>query len=137
MRSFHPTTDYCAIIGTPLAVVYAKLFYAFKQGRFLDSYNLLIFYKRYISDIFGIWIPNTDKDNDKDSWSNLQSHMINYYELKWTLSPPSTTEASLRLPYYSRYKHTYYTLQEASEFVPLYTSPLCVCTMSYFVISTW
>ena len=55
-------------MGTPPAVVYATILYAIKEETFLDSYDSLIFYKRYIDDVFGIWIPNADKDADAASW---------------------------------------------------------------------
>ena len=66
-------------MGTPPAVAYATLFYAIKEETFLDSYDSLFFYKRYIDDVFGIWIPNTNLAADNNSWSNLQSCMNDFH----------------------------------------------------------
>ena len=58
-------------MSTPPAAVYATLFYAIKEETFLDLYDSLIFYKRYIDDVFGIWITNANKNADTTSWSKL------------------------------------------------------------------
>ena len=110
-------------MGTPPAVVYATLFYAIKEETFLDSYDSLIFYKRYIDDVFAIWIPNTDKDADTTSWSSLQSCMNDYHGLKWTFSPRSRTVDFLDMTVSIRGASLHTTLFEKLLNLYLYIPP--------------
>ena len=79
-------------MGTPPAPTYANLFFAIHENRILRKYatNLLL-YKRYIDDIFGIWIPSDDKDKDEEQWRNYVSDIDNYHGLKWLFSPRCNT----------------------------------------------
>ena len=59
-------------MGTPPAPTYANLFYAIHENRILPKYrdNILI-HKRYIDDMFGIWIPSADSITDDKEWKKL------------------------------------------------------------------
>jgi len=53
-------------MGTPTACPYATITYGhFENSEILPRFNNnLLYYKRYIDDIFGIWIPSTDNNSD-------------------------------------------------------------------------
>ena len=75
-------------MGTPPAPTYANLFFAIHENRTLPKYSTnLLCYKRYIDDIFGIWIPSADADTDEKQWDNFVSDIDNYHGLKWIFSP--------------------------------------------------
>ena len=59
----------CAM-GTPVACIYATIYYAYhEKKRLLTRYsNNLLMMRRFIDDIFGIWVPN----GDPDAWSNFE-----------------------------------------------------------------
>ena len=75
-------------MGTPPAPTYANLFFAIHENRILRKYskNLLI-HKRYIDDIFGIWIPSDDKVKDEEQWKKYVRDIDTYHGLKWLFSP--------------------------------------------------
>ena len=110
-------------MGTPPAVAYATLFYAIKEETFLDSYDSLFFYKRYIDDVFGIWIPNTNLAADNNSWTNLQSCMNDFHGLKWTFSPRSSTVDFLDMTISIRGTSLHTTLFEKLLNLYLYIPP--------------
>lgn len=74
-------------MGTPPAPCYATLVYAIHEHIILPKYNRnLLFYKRYIDDIFGIWIPDKDSDiPDITLWHNF-CRDLTFHRLRWTVS---------------------------------------------------
>ena len=75
-------------MGTPCACIYATIFFAyFERTRIMQKYqNNLLFYRRQIDDIFGIWIP--DKNNPT-AWTDFQTDLNEYCKLKWETNPLS------------------------------------------------
>ena len=71
--SFFEQRSGCAM-GTPVACIYATLYYAYHERQtLLPKYsNNLLMMKRYIDDIFGIWIP--DDDNPK-AWEEFKNDL--------------------------------------------------------------
>ena len=56
-------------MGIPLAPTYANLFFVAHENRIPPKYSTnLIIYKRYIDDIFGIWIPSNNAEDDEIQW---------------------------------------------------------------------
>jgi hypothetical protein len=52
---------------------YAILYYAILENRFLDAFpDNLRFYKRFIDDVFGIWII-ADPATDSATWQSFQT----------------------------------------------------------------
>ena len=77
-------------MGTPCACIYATIFFAYYERKYiLSKYkNNLLFYKRQIDDIFGVWI------NDPlniTAWEDFNSDINNYTSLRWNTEPLSTT----------------------------------------------
>ena len=75
-------------MGTPPAPTYANLYFAIHENRIIKNFSTnLIVYKRYIDDIFGIWIPSGDNATDETKWLALKADIDKYHGLKWIFSP--------------------------------------------------
>ena len=75
-------------MGTPPAPTYANLFFAIHENRVLPKYpNNILIHKRYIDDIFGIWVPSEDTVSDDEKWTNFKREIDDYHGLKWIFSP--------------------------------------------------
>ena len=49
----------------------------------------VIFYKRFIDDVFGIWLPHPNAEINKRLWDEFTKSMNNYPGLTWEFNPPS------------------------------------------------
>jgi hypothetical protein len=76
-------------MGVSPSCVYATLYYAVHEAYFITKYPELQFYKRYIDDVIGIWIPKTDSDNQR--WQEFQQDMNNFGQLRWDFSSRQLT----------------------------------------------
>ena len=66
-------------MGTPPACCYATIYYAIREKYILEKYNNnLLFYKRYIDDVFGIWVPNDDSLSFEDFSKDLKFHQLEW-----------------------------------------------------------
>ena len=60
-------------MGTPPAPPYANLYYAIHEETFLDSFpGRLLFYRRFIDDIIGIWLPHPDDAINSEEWNRVE-----------------------------------------------------------------
>ena len=96
-------------MGTPSAPAWAILYYALHENDLVQHWQQnLFFYKRFIDDVIGIWIPNPDPIQDSQLWSDfckditvVRALLGNVKPLQkrstsWTsLSPSSTTKSRL------------------------------------------
>jgi hypothetical protein len=48
----------------------------------------VVYYKRFIDDIFGIWVPPVDADDDA-SWQAFQARIQDHHGMEWTFSERS------------------------------------------------
>ena len=77
-------------MGAPPAPTYANASFATHEDAFLPAYsNHLAYYKRYIDDVFGIWIPDSDSQIDATQWLAFQHDLNNWHGLRWVTNPPS------------------------------------------------
>ena len=60
-------------MGTPAACIYSTIFYIYhKRKTLLPKYrNILLLFKIFIDDMFGIWIPS----DDPNAWKNFKEHL--------------------------------------------------------------
>jgi hypothetical protein len=74
-------------MGTPTACLYATTSYGvYERNKILPAYStFLSFYKRFIDDVFGIWIPSTDGMDD-DHWEKFKLAMNGWGKLQWVIS---------------------------------------------------
>jgi hypothetical protein len=84
-------------IGTTVACAYAMVtFEQHKNSVILKNLsNKLLYYRHYIDDIFGIWVPQEPSTNS--SWDNFKSTLKNWGNLKWKVEEPTTKTIFLDL----------------------------------------
>ena len=73
-------------MGTPPAPPYATLFFAIHEEAILEEFkdNLLL-YRRFIDDVFGVWIDTPDNTNGFQTFSNR----LNDFGLTWEVNARS------------------------------------------------
>ena len=78
------------VMGTPPASPYTTVYYGLHETNFLTKHRKhVIFYKRYIDDIFGIWLPHPNRQTDSHLWEEFTDSMNNYPGLTWEFNDPS------------------------------------------------
>jgi hypothetical protein len=77
-------------MGTPAACLYATISYGIhERNKLLPNFqHLVTFYKRYIDDVLGIWIPLQGL-NDEAEWQAFQDLMNAWGKLRWIVSDRS------------------------------------------------
>jgi hypothetical protein len=84
-------------MGTPAACAYATLTFGdYENSLILQKYkHQLLYYKRYIDDIVGVWLPNSE--NDSTTWENFKKDLNNWGSLQWKIENPSKKTVFLDL----------------------------------------
>jgi hypothetical protein len=84
-------------MGTPAACAHATITYGhFENSTILPSFQQnLMYYKRYIDDIFGIWVPTTG--NNQANWQKFVTELDKWGKLKWKVETPSSQTVFLDL----------------------------------------
>ena len=74
-------------MGAPPAPPWANLYMAISESEFRDDYtDEMPFYRRFIDDVFGIWLYE-DTDHNHRAWHEFTSDLNNpYFELEWEVS---------------------------------------------------
>ena len=82
-------------MGTPPAPAYATIFYGIHEATILERFaaigpaRRLGYYRRYIDDILGIWIPHPSPRRNERDWLAFQE-LLNEFHLTWEVSPLAT-----------------------------------------------
>jgi hypothetical protein len=86
-----------AAMGTPAACAYATISYGqHKIAVILPTFSSnLLYFKWYIDDIFGIWLPPSN--NKLATWEAFKACINNWGSLTWVIEEPSTTTNFLDL----------------------------------------
>jgi hypothetical protein len=81
-------------MGTPAAPLYSIITYGVHENtHILTTFNEnLVYYKRYIDDIIGIWI-----DSHYNSWENFKKQLNSFGALQWNIEDLTTTTTFLDL----------------------------------------
>jgi len=76
-------------MGTPAACAYATISYGHHENtKILPAFrSQLLYYKRYIDDIFGIWLPPLR--DQAETWNSFKHELDNWGKLKWVVEEPS------------------------------------------------
>jgi hypothetical protein len=84
-------------MGMPTACSYATVSYGHHENsKVIPTYKKqLVYYKRYIDDIFGIWLPPA-KDKIK-TWNSFKQELNNWSKLEWIVEEPSLKTTFLDL----------------------------------------
>ncbi len=77
-------------MGTPVACAYATVTYGhYKNSEILPTFSSnLLYYRRYIDDVFGIWIPSST-GNNLETWEAFKKKLNNWRALEWVIEEPS------------------------------------------------
>jgi len=84
-------------MGTPCPCAYATITF----GHYENCYLLpaftqhILYYRRYIDDIFGIWIPPDTQQ--EATWNDFEKQLNNWGNLEWAINKPSTKTTFLDL----------------------------------------
>jgi hypothetical protein len=74
-------------MGAPPAPMYATLYFYIHERLVIPQHHNLFYYKRYIDDCFGIWIPHPDPEEDMKLFDSFVFDMNAYGKLSWICSP--------------------------------------------------
>ena len=78
--------------GTPPAPPYATIYYGIHEEKFLPHHSRrVIYYRRFINDVIGIWCPNKNPQLDESEWNDFKPKMISFPVLTWEFSKRSKT----------------------------------------------
>jgi hypothetical protein len=79
-------------MGTPAACNYATITFSNHEHKEILPHfsHQILYYRRYIDDIFGIWIPSTDIIGLDATWNSFKERLNNWGSLKWVIDNPST-----------------------------------------------
>ena len=72
---------------TPPAPPYTTIYYSIHEEKFLPHHaERVIFYKRFIDDVIGIWYPNKNHEGDAQEWNEFKDKMNAFPGLTWEFS---------------------------------------------------
>ncbi|EJK55413.1 hypothetical protein THAOC_24858 [Thalassiosira oceanica] len=80
-------------MGVPPAVDWANIYVGLHELDFLNNSTIkphLYFYKRFVDDVFGIWIPYDDPEIDEQLWASFVNIVNSFHDMEWTFSRRST-----------------------------------------------
>ena len=76
-------------MGTPPAPPYATIYYGIHEKGFLPKHTKhVLFYKRFIDDVFGIWLPHPNPQTNAALWDEFKNTMNNFPGLTWEFEDP-------------------------------------------------
>ena len=78
-------------MGTPLARPYATIYYGIHKKNLPHHSRCIIYYRRFINNVIGIWCPNMNPQLDALEWNAFKNKMNAFPGLTWEFSEPSTT----------------------------------------------
>ena len=77
-------------MGTPPAPPNTTIYYGIHESTFLPNHRQHVsFYKRFIDDVFGIWLPHPNAELNERLWDEFTKTMNNYPGLTWEFNKPS------------------------------------------------
>jgi len=84
-------------MGRPVASSYATVTYGHHENTVIlpEFSNNLLYLKRYIDDIFGIWIPSDNQNTN--TWESFKTTLNSWGKLGWVVEEPSSTTNFLDL----------------------------------------
>jgi hypothetical protein len=84
-------------MGTPIACAYATITLGhFENTNILTEYNSnLLYYRRYIDDVFGVWVPPAKDQTTR--WNSFQDKLNSWGHLEWVIEDPSRSTVFLDL----------------------------------------
>ena len=112
-------------MGTPPAPLYATIYYGLHEKHFLPKHKKhVIFYKQFIDDVFGIWLPHPNPQNNARLWEEIKDSMNTFPRLTLEIEDPSDKVYF----HSSKRTHLNISLRETIKFTSIYTSSICPST---------
>jgi hypothetical protein len=84
-------------MGVSPSCCYAMLYFSPKEAEVMRSFPELLFYKRYIDDVFYLWECHDDETIDAARWEQFKTVMNDFGKLRWEFSSLGTTTNFLDL----------------------------------------
>jgi hypothetical protein len=84
-------------MGVSPSCVYATLYFAAFEDNLVKEYPEIIFYRRYIDDVFIIWVPRHNPEMDLIQYNNFRQALNSFGKLRWEFSTRSNTANFLDL----------------------------------------
>ena len=79
-------------MGTPPAPAWATIFYALHERKMVPRWaSNLLFYKRFIDDVIGVWLTDPDPEKDRELWESFCKDMDSWHGMEWECKTPSTS----------------------------------------------
>jgi hypothetical protein len=105
-----------AAMGTPPAPPYATLFYAIFEDTLIEEFGAnLFYYRRFIDDILGIWVPCQDPADDTLAWNRFKARLSDFHSLIWETEERSSSTIFMDLTI---------TIHDSRISTSLYSKPL-------------
>jgi hypothetical protein len=105
-----------AAMGTPPAPPYATLFYAIFEETILEEFGTnLFYYRRFIADILGIWIPSPTPTDDTLAWNRFKARLSDFHGLQWETEARASSTIFMDLTI---------TIRDSRIATSLYSKPL-------------
>ncbi|KAL7485665.1 hypothetical protein ACHAW6_011260 [Cyclotella cf. meneghiniana] len=111
-------------MGIAPAPPWATIYYAIHENSFLPSWKTnLLFYRRFIDDVFGIWLCDPHPDKNTTLWASFQNTMQGWYGLEWEFSNLTNTCNFMDLSLSIVNQKIHSTLYEKKQNLYLYIPP--------------
>jgi hypothetical protein len=111
-------------MGISPAPPWATIFYGLYERSLLAQWGDRIgFYRRFIDDVFGIWISHPCQDTNEQLWREFQMDMQKWHDLEWTCEPLSTSVNFMDLTISIEGTRLSTTLYEKPQNLYLYLPP--------------
>ena len=79
-------------MGTPPAPPYATIYYGIHEKKFLPHHaQRVVFYRRFINDVIGIWCPHNNHKQDTLEWDHFKNKKNAFPGLTWEFSERAKT----------------------------------------------
>eukprot|EP00804_Cyclotella_cryptica_P026745 CCRYP_007965-RA/>CCRYP_007965-RA protein AED:0.02 eAED:0.02 QI:0/-1/0/1/-1/1/1/0/583 len=111
-------------MGISPAPPWATIFYGLYESSLLNRWRHRIgFYRRFIDDVFGIWITHPCQDTNEKLWNDFQEDMQHWHGLEWTCEPLATSVNFMDLTISIAGTRLLTTLYEKPQNLYLYLPP--------------
>ena len=106
-------------MGKPPAPAWATIFEGIHEITFLPKWDKnLLCYKRFIDDVWAIWLPDANPTTDAQLWKEFQAEVNNNHGLEWEFTERSSSAIFLNL--------TTTTTTDGSIKTALYEKPMAL-----------